>query len=115
MAGFQVKISRFDQWKRPHQTNGSFYFPVARSPPSASAGLCFGWPAEAACPPARCQRRRPHGVLGGGVFWLYKGPHLGLPVITGVRIRVPCSSVVYFSRGTLPPTKVGKRALLGDL
>ena len=29
-----------------------------------------------------------------------------------VRIRVPCFSVVYFSRGTL---KKGKRALLGDL
>ena len=31
-----------------------------------------------------------------------------------VRIRVPCVSVVYFSKGTLPQ-KRGKRALLGDL
>ena len=31
-----------------------------------------------------------------------------------VRIRVPFFSVVYFSRGTLPPKK-GKRELLGDL
>ena len=31
-----------------------------------------------------------------------------------VRIRVPCFSVVYLSRGTLPPKK-GNRTLLEDL
>ena len=31
------------------------------------------------------------------------------------RVRVPFFSVVYFCRGNLPPKKIGKRALLGDL
>ena len=45
---------------------------------------------------------------------LFKGQSLGPPV-ERIEQGYPFFHVVYFSRGTLPPQKVGKRALLGDL
>ena len=59
------------------------------------------------------------GVGGTGRQPLNKFPHVSRETIPRsssreVRIRVSFFSVVYFSRGTLPP-KTGKRALLGNL
>ena len=53
----------------------------------------------------------PWGKPNQKTAWL-----LGTPRSSSgeVRIRVPFFSVVYFSRGTLPQKRHGKRALLGD-